>query len=403
MSHSVKYPAGRGHWTAGDPAIAHIDMDAFYASVEFLDFPELEGLPVVVGGESNRGVVAAASYKAREYGIRSAMPIFRARQLCRDLVIRRGRMARYVELSREVMKVLHGFSPLVEQISIDEAYIDLTGTDKLFGSPPGTVGAIKERIRETVSLTCSVGLSSSKLVAKVASDMNKPDGITIVPPALAVEFLRSLPVGKIPGIGGKSEEQLRRLGIRKIGDLAKYDPAYLEERFGKFGRRLQAMAEGRVHSELVPWSQPKSVSNEITMPEDTDDMRTLEKYLLELSDNVGRRLRRHCLKGRTVTLKVKTHRHRLLTRSATLDSPVSRGKTIYEEARRLLHEYGVPVHLRLIGVGVSGLEPEDGGGQFVMFDGTAAEDEKWDRVERAVDSILDRFGGDSVRKGRQLE
>ncbi len=403
MSNPVKYPAGEGRWKEDARAIAHIDMDAFYASVEILDFPELAGLPVVVGGDSNRGVVSAASYKAREFGIHSAMPIFRAKRLCDNLVIRHGRMTRYVELSREVMKVLHRFSPLVQQISIDEAYIDLTGTAKLFGPPPAAVKTIKAEILASTLLTCSVGLSSSKLIAKVASDMNKPDGITIVPLARVMEFLYDLPVGKIPGIGGKSEEQLRQLGVREIGDLSRYEPGYLEEKFGKFGRRLSAIAEGRIHSELVPWSQPKSVSNELTMPENTGDMRTLEKYLMGLSDKVGRRLRRQGLKGRTVVLKVKTHKHRLITRSTTLEKPVSRGKTIYEESRRLLGEYGVPVELRLIGVGVSGLEPESGSGQFAMFGGASPDEEKWDRVEKAVDSILDRFGRGSVRKGRQLE
>jgi DNA polymerase-4 len=403
MSNPVKYPAGEGRWKTGDRAIAHIDMDAFYASVELLDFPELSGLPVVVGGDSNRGVVSAASYEARKFGIHSAMPIFRAKRLCSNLVIRPGRMTRYVELSREVMDVLHRFSPLVQQISIDEAYVDLTGTEKLFGLPSVAVITVKAEILASTSLSCSIGLSSSKLIAKVASDMNKPDGITIVPPSQVMEFLRVLPVGRIPGIGEKSEEQLIQLGVREIGDLSRYDPEYLEERFGKFGRRLSAIAEGRIHSELIPWAQPKSVSNELTMPEDTGDMRTLEKYLMGLADKVGRRLRRQGLKGRTVTLKVKTHKHRLITRSSTLEKPVSRGKTIYEEARRLLEEYGVPVDLRLIGVGMSGLEPESGSGQFTMFEGSSPEEEKWDRVEKAVDSILDRFGRGSVRKGRQLE
>jgi DNA polymerase-4 len=358
---------------------------------------------VVVGGDSNRGVVSAASYEARKFGIHSAMPIFRAKCLCGNLVIRPGRMTRYVELSREVMDVLHRFSPLVQQISIDEAYVDLTGTEKLFGPPSAAVITVKAEILASTSLSCSIGLSSSKLIAKVASDMNKPDGITIVPPSQVMEFLRVLPVGRIPGIGEKSEEQLIQLGVREIGDLSRYDPEYLEERFGKFGRRLSAIAEGRIHSELIPWAQPKSVSNELTMPEDTGDMRTLEKYLMGLADKVGRRLRRQGLKGRTVTLKVKTHKHRLITRSSTLDKPVSRGKTIYDEARRLLEEYGVPVDLRLIGVGMSGLEPESGSGQFTMFEGSSPEEEKWDRVEKAVDSILDRFGRGSVRKGRQLE
>jgi DNA polymerase-4 len=331
------------------------------------------------------------------------MPIFRAKRLCRELVIRPGRMRRYVELSHEVMKILHRFSPIVQQLSIDEAYVDLAGTEKLFGSPPEAAGLLKGVIYESTSLTCSVGLSSSKLVAKIASDLDKPDGIVIVPPSRSVEFLRSLPIGSVPGVGEKGEEQLRRIGIREVGDLLKLEPGYVEESFGKWGMRLLDIADGRSHSELVPWSQPKSVSNEITMPEDTSEIRTLEKYLLGLSDRVGRRLRRQGLKGRTITLKVKTHRHRLLTRSTTLERPVSRGKTIYEEARGLLRDYGVPVSLRLIGVGVSGLEPESGDGQFAMFAEPPLGEEKWDRVERAVDTILDRFGRDAVRKGRQLE
>jgi DNA polymerase-4 len=403
MERSAKYPAGGGDWRKSDPAIAHIDMDAFYASAEILDFPELAGRPVVVGWDSSRGVVSAASYEARKYGIHSAMPIFRAKRLCRELVIRPGRMRRYVALSREVMKVLHGFSPLVQQISIDEAYVDLTGTDKLFGPPVESVRSLKRRIFGETSLTCSIGLSSSKLVAKIASDLDKPDGIAIVPPPRVMEFLRCLPVGAVPGVGEKGEEQLRRVGIRRVGDLLGPGRGFVEERFGKWGLRLIAIAEGKVHSELIPWSQPKSVSNELTMPEDTSDRRTLEKYLLELSDRVGRRLRGQGLKGRTVTLKVKTRRHRLLTRSTTFEQPVSRGRTIYEAARGLLEEYGVPVSLRLIGVGVSGLEPESGDGQFAMFEDPSPGEEKWDRVERAVDTILDRFGSDAVRKGRQLE
>ena len=211
LSGPAKYPAGKGKWGPKDPAIAHIDMDAFYASIEILDFPELKDKPVIVGGSSNRGVVAAASYKAREYGIHSAMPIFQARKRCGDLIIRPGRMKRYLEISRIVIGLLNRFSPLVEQVSIDEAFIDLTGTWRLFGKPEMTIASIREDIRKNTGLTSSVGLSTSKLVAKIASDIDKPDGMTVIPPRKVREFLDMLPIGKVPGVGKKSEEQFRTL------------------------------------------------------------------------------------------------------------------------------------------------------------------------------------------------
>lgn len=403
MKESVIFPAGPGEWDPGDRAIAHIDMDAFYASVEILDFPELAGVPLVVGGSSNRGVVAAASYEARKYGIHSAMPIFEARRRCPSIVIRPGRMRRYVELSQAAMNVLHGFSPLVEQISIDEAYIDLTGTARLFGSPLDAVRRIREGIAAATGLTCSVGLSGSKLVSKIASDFNKPDGVAVVPPGVTSTFLDALSVSKIPGVGGKGAEALSRFGISKVADIGRHSPERILERFGRFGERLLAIAAGELRSEIVPWSQPKSVSSETTMPKDTDDPAVLERQLIGLADRVGRRLRRQGLAGRTVTLKLKTHRHRSMTRSVTIEKPTSLGKTIYGKAQGLLREQGIPCSMRLIGVGVSGLEPAGEGGQYDLFSGGDAESDRWDRVERALDRITDRFGSEAVRRGRELE
>jgi len=403
MKESVIFPAGPGEWDPGDRAIAHIDMDAFYASVEILDFPEFAGVPLVVGGSSNRGVVAAASYEARKYGIHSAMPIFEARRRCPSIVIRPGRMRRYVELSQEAMNVLHGFSPLVEQISIDEAYIDLTGTARLFGSPPDAVRRIREGIAAATGLTCSVGLSGSKLVSKIASDFNKPDGVAVVPPGVTSTFLDALSVSKIPGVGGKGAEALSRFGISKVADIGRHSPERILERFGRFGERLLAIAAGELRSEIVPWSQPKSVSSETTMPKDTDDPAVLERQLIGLADRVGRRLRRQGLAGRTVTLKLKTHRHRSMTRSVTIEKPTSLGKTIYGKALGLLREQGIPCSMRLIGVGVSGLEPAGEGGQYDLFSGGDGESDRWDRVERALDRITDRFGSEAVRRGRELE
>jgi DNA polymerase-4 len=378
-------------------------MDAFYASVEILDDPTLAGVPLVVGGDSNRGVVAAASYEARKYGIRSAMPIFQARRLCPGIVIRPGRMSRYVELSGEAMKVLHRYSPVVEQIGIDEAYVDLTGTGAIFGEPDRAIRDIRRDISTATGLTCSAGLSTSTLVAKIASDLDKPDGLTIIPPGAVRAFLDGLPVGKVPGVGAKGEESLRAIGVRTVGDLGRLRPGYLEERFGRFGEWLVSVARGEGRTELVPWSQPKSVSNETTMPEDTADQATLEKYLLGLADSVGRRLRRYGLRGRTVTLKLKTHRHRLITRSVTLERHFNQGTVIYREARKLLRLHAGSTPMRLVGVGVSGLEPEDEAGQYALFDSPPADEAKWERVERAVDRIVDRFGRNAMRRGSELE
>ncbi len=393
------YPAGRGEWEKTARVIAHLDMDAFYASVEILDFPDLRDRPVIVGGSSKRGVVSAASYRARDFGIHSAMPVFMAKRLCPDLVVQPVRMKRYSQVSRAVMDILQGYSPLVEQISIDEAYVDLTGTGKLFGTPEETAVSIKRDILEKTSLTSSIGLSTCKLVSKIASDINKPDGITIVPSSRVGVFLEKLPVGKIPGVGGKSEDELEKLGIRRLGEVRKFSPAYLEERFGKFGRRLLAIAAGGDDSPVTPWSAPKSISNELTFPEDTDDIDLMQKHLLALSEMVGHRLRKHGMKGKTVTLKLKNSDHRLITRSVTLDKPTHQGGRIYKEAKKLLVRSAVAGKKRLIGVGVSNLEPAGEPGQMLLFGESSGRDDKWDRVDRAVDDILGRFGPGAVKRG----
>ncbi len=403
MNERAKYPAGGGEWTPDDKAVAHIDMDAFFASVEILDFPELNGKPVVVGGDSDRGVVAAASYKAREYGIHSAMPVFQARRRCKDLVIRPGRMKRYVEISRIVIRSLNRFSPLVEQISIDEAFIDLSGTWRLFGDPADTISSIKDQISGNTGLTCSVGLSTNKTVAKIASDLDKPDGMAVIPPSRVRNFLDTLPVAKVPGVGKKGEEQLRRIGITVLGDVLSLDPEAISERLGKFGLYLADIAEGKAVSAVTPYSAPKSVSNELTLGEDTSDFHVLERHLMSLCEKVGGRLRKNGFRGRTVTLKLKDFKHRQMTRSATLDMPTCQGKRIFTEARKLLVSNHSSRKQRLIGVGVSNLEPSGPGGQYSLFHGRDAEEERWDRVERAVDEITGMYGAGTVKRGRLHE
>jgi DNA polymerase-4 len=377
-------------------------MDAFYASTEVLDDPSLEGKPVIVGGMSNRGVVSAASYEARVFGVHSAMPIFQAKRLCPNGVYLPPRFSRYREVSRIVMGILADFSPLVEQVSIDEAYIDLTGSRKLFGDPGQMARAIKDMIREKTSLTCSIGVANSKLLAKIASDIQKPDGLTIIAPRGVRDFLDSLPIGKVPGIGAKSQKQLSTLGVKMVGQIKRLNPALVHERFGKFGKRLLEIASGIDTSPVVPYTPPKSISTEMTLSEDTKDLHLIRRHLKSQSEKVARRLRKHEFVGRTVTLKLKYSDFKQVTRSVTLDSPTPLGKVIYEEAVRLLEAKKLRSKVRLVGVGVSNLESPGEDGQMTLFYGKDS-DGKWEKAEKAVDEIVKRFGEGSVKPGTLLE
>lgn len=390
-------------WDPTQRVIAHIDMDAFFASVEVLDNPDLRAKPVIVGGSSRRGVVSAASYEAREFGVHSAMPLFQARRLCPHGIFRPVRMKRYREVSGVVMSCMHAFSPLVEQVSVDEAYVDLTGTEKLFGSPWEAAERIKGDIRRKTSLTCSIGVSTSKLLAKIASDMHKPDGVTIIPPDDVRRFLDELPIGRVPGIGERGEEDLAKIGIKTIGDVLKASPGFLAERFGKFGERLRAIAEGKAVSPVIPFSQPKSVSHEQTLEEDTDDVEILKAYLIRQAGNVGSRLRRNGLSGKTVALKIKFADFRQITRSVTLDRPTQVGKTIYTEAVKLLEAQPLTRRVRLIGVGASNLAPGGDRGQLDLFFERRPGEEKWERAERAVDEVVRRFGKGALKPGSAVD
>lgn len=384
----------------GHRVIAHLDMDAFYASVETLDFPELAGKPLVVGGDSRRGVVSAASYRAREFGIRSAMPIFRARELCRSLIIRPVRMKRYREVSRQVMSLLESYSPLIEQVSVDEAFMDLTGTGMALGPPEKAAARIKEEIMATTSLTCSIGVSTSKLAAKIASDMDKPDGLVVIPPEMVREFLSSQPIGNIPGVGKKSEKALHDIGVKLLGDIRKLPPDFLKSKFGKGGERLIRIIEGRAGSPVVPWTEPKSISNERTLSRDTRDIEVVRRYLLMLSRMVARRLRKHGFAARTVTLKLKTSDFRDITRSSTLKKGTRTGREILREAVRLIPERIVSGGIRLVGVGASNFEPS--ARQADLFDEKPGV-QKWEKAEIAMDEIVSRFGDGSVIPGSLLE
>src|SRR3989304_5745827 len=309
---------------ANDPRhreIIHLDLDAFYASVEMLDNPEIAGKPVIVGGGGKRGVVTAASYEARKFGVHSAQPVATARRLCPDGVFLPVRMGRYKEMSDRVFEIFRRFSPIVEALSIDEAFLDVTGTDRLFGGALEVARKIKEAVASETGLTVSAGVAASKFVAKIASDMNKPDGLTVVPRGKEKEFLGPLPVGKLWGVGKVTETALHRMGVKTIGDLASVPAENLKKRFGKHGLHLHRLPNGIDDREVEPEHEVKSIGHEDTYDEDIRDREAIGKELLSLAHRVSSRLRRKGFRGRTVTLKVKYHDFTQVTRAATLPSP----------------------------------------------------------------------------------
>ncbi len=383
--------------------ILHIDMDAFYASVEQLDNPGLKGKCVIVGGPSKRSVVSAASYEARKYGVRSAMPVFMAKQKCPEGVFVSPRIQRYKEVSKKIMKLLCDFSPLVEPVSIDEAYIDITGGERLLGSPEQVGIHIKEKIREKVKLTCSVGIAPNKFLAKIASDMEKPDGLFIIKPDEAHEFIKSLAINKVPGIGKKTGSLLENLGITTLGDVKKYREKILLSRLGKSGKRLIELSACIDNSPVTPFSQRKSVSTEHTLTEDTRDQTILKKFLLKHSQDVGRELRRLEVKAKTITLKLKQEDFKQITRSTTIDNPTQSSETIYSTACRLLLKYRLKTKIRLIGVGASGFVPSAMPFQMELFEQKEKKGNNWEKVERAIDAIIEKFGEDAVRRAALTE
>ena len=375
--------------------IMHVDMDAFYASVEQCDNRELEGKPIIIGA-SRRGVVSAASYEARKYGIHSAMPVFQARRLCPQGVFLPVRMARYKEVSRDVMGTLREMSPLVEQISIDEAYLDITGTESLFGKSYSFGLNVKRAIRESTSLTCSIGIAPNKLVAKIASDFHKPDGLTLVDERDVPGFMSSLPIEKIPGIGPKTGRILRELGVILVSDVLRFPQSFWVGRLGKWGSRLYDKANGIDNSPVVAQNEPKSIGAEDTFEEDTDDISEIKKWLQWQSDSVGRSLRIHGYKGRTVTLKIKFSDFQLISRSRTLNEPTSSTQRIFNTVAQLLQEINLSRKVRLVGIGVSNLA--EGPWQVKMFQEAASM--KQENADIVMDEIQRRFGIGSIKRGR---
>jgi DNA polymerase IV len=376
--------------------ILHVDMDAFYASVELRDRPELRGKPVVVGGLGPRSVVLSATYEARAFGVRSAMPVGRARRLCPQAVFIPPRHGLYGEVSREVMAIFRAVTPEVEPLSLDEAFLDVSGATRRLGPPRRIAELIRQQVREQQSITCSVGVAPVKFVAKIASARCKPDGLLVVSADGLLDFLHPLPVSALWGVGDKAEEVLGRLGLRTVGDIAHVPVATLRRELGVAGEHLHALAWGRDERLVTPRREEKSVGAEETFPADVDDPDVIKKELLRLSGRTARALRASGCVARTVTVKLRLASFKTITRSRTLAEPTDVAREIYVAACALYEGSGLDARarLRLVGVRAAGLRPVTGSARQLAFDERPS---GWREAEQAVDRIARRFGADAVR------
>lgn len=381
--------------------IIHVDLDAFFASVEELLNPDLRGKAIIVGGDpQQRGVVSSASYAARACGARSAMPVSRALRLCPQAVLVAPRHAEYARRSQAVMRILREVTPLVEQVSIDEAFLDVTGCEQLWGTAEQIARLIQRRIREEQHLPVSLGVATNKLVAKIACDLGKPSGLVIVPPGEERAFLAPLPLERLWGVGKATGAKLRALGIETIGQLADWPEEQLAQVFGKNGRALSLSARGVDHSRVTPLRERRSLSQEVTFARDVGDARTIREAVLRMSENVAARLREEHLVARTVRLKLRYPNFVTATRQATLAQPTDQGQVIYAQARQLLEEnWRAGQLLRLIGVAASGLL-ESAGYQLDLFDRS---DQRRIQLNEALDQIRARYGHRSITRASLLD
>jgi len=398
-----------------DREILHLDMDAFYASVEVLDSPALRGKPVIVGGGMKRGVVAASSYEARKFGVHSSIPMAKAKRLCPHGVFLPVRMERYKEVSDRVFGIFRRYTPQVEPISLDEAFLDVTASVRLFGSPEEIARRIRAEVRMETGLTVSAGVASSKLVAKIASDMNKPDGLTVVPRGKERDFLAPLRVGRLWGVGEATRSALAELGVMKIGDLAGIPEEEVVRKLGKHGGHLHRLARGIDEREVRPEREIRSMGRENTFDEDLVEILDLRRELLDIATRTAARLRNHRLKGRTVALKVKYADFRLITREVTLSHGIDDGGEIFREALALLEKTEAGKKpIRLLGIYLSnfGGEPlrETGSRQIPLFGHRAAsvslsrasgarDPARTAKLNEAVDRIRGKYGEKGIRPG----
>jgi nucleotidyltransferase/DNA polymerase involved in DNA repair len=389
-------------------AIIHVDMDAFFAAIEQRDRPELRAQPVIIGadpqGGRGRGVVSTCSYEAREFGVHSAQPISEAWRRCPHGIYLPVRMEAYVAESRRIRAIFEEFTPQVEPVSIDEAFLDVSGCTHLFGGKRALAERLQARIEEATQLTASLGVAPNKMVAKIASDLEKPRGLVMVEPGEVQAFLRPLPVGRLWGVGPKTQQALARLGVRTIGDLAERDPDDLRERFGKAGAELSDLAHGRDDRPVQPGGEAKSVGHEHTFEHDIADPRRLLATLSDLCEKTAHRLRRAGLRGRTVTTKIRFADFTTLTRATTLPRPIDAARPLYEAAAENLQRVKPQGRrVRLIGVSISRFEPPEERQLSLFEEDVPTDDERDERVQEVVDAIKNRFGHRAVRQARSLE
>ncbi|MCW2889183.1 MAG: polymerase [Streptosporangiaceae bacterium] len=376
--------------------ILHVDMDAFFVSVELLDRPELRGRPVVVGGAGARGVVAAASYEARSYGVHSAMPMTRARRLCPQAVVLPPEHEKYARVSAAVMEVFRSVTPYVEPLAMDEAFLDVSGALRRLGPPAGIGRLIRAQVAEQQGITCSVGVASTKFVAKLASTRCKPDGMLVVPAGGVVTFLHALPVAALWGVGERTEQTLARLGLRTVRDIAHVSLPTLQRELGTaLGRHLHELSWGRDPRPVVPAAPDKSIGAEETFDHDIDDREIIRRELLRLAEKVGARLRASGNVGRTISVKLRMADFKTITRARTLGEPTDLARVIYATACELYETAGLErVRLRLVGVRVENLGPADRTPRQLTLD---EPENGWHEAERVMDKVVGRFGRGAVR------
>ncbi len=377
--------------------ICHIDMDAFFASVEQRDRPELRGKPIAVAGTGNRAVVSTASYEARKFGVHSAMPVFTAKKRCPQLILIPVNKARYHAVSCRIMEILGRLSPLVEPVSIDEAYLDISGSQRLLGSPLQIAKRIKKDIFQEVGLTCSIGIAPVKFLAKIASDMKKPDGLTMISGDNVENVISFLPIEKVPGVGHQAMEQMKKIQIQTLGDVRGFSAEFLEKQFGKWGIRLHQLARGIDMESVEPLQIRKSISSETTMDEDIVDEADVRKQLLVHSQQVGRDLRACHQTCAHVSIKIKFADFSQISRGYKLSCPVCSSEAIFEKVVKLYKNLNNTKKIRLIGVGVSRLED---GEKFIQKDLFQTDEQKehqqWESVDTAIDAIGKKFGSSQV-------
>ncbi len=393
--------------TGSQRVVMHADMDAFYASVEQRDNPELRGKPVIVGGTSARGVVTAASYEARAFGVRSAMPGYEARRLCPNGIFISGTMKKYSRESKRLFEIFRRYSPKLQGLSLDEAFLDLTGTERLMGAPRAIGERLRAEVRERTGLVVSVGIAPVKMVAKIASGFCKPDGLLEIGPSEVRAFLDPLPIGRIWGVGPVAEARLKMLGIQKVGDLARMDPRRLEALLGEWGLDIGRLARGEEYSEVEPYRDPRSYSEENTFGSDIADRKILNSAIITHAESVARRLRTDRFRARTVVLKLTLGQrtssgprgYPSLSRRVTLPEATDDGATISKSAMDLLARSGLDAPVRLLGVGVANIVRESPG-QLSLFEPREREARRG-RLNEALDEISRRFGNEAITRGER--